>query len=342
MLKILLVKMSSMGDLVHNCPVVTDILAHFPDAQVDWVAEEAYVPIPRLHPGVRRIIPIAWRRWRKHLLTGATWGEMGCFRRELQAESYDYILDTQGLLKSVAVARLARGGVVVGGDRHSIKEGAAARFYDQRLPIAWSRHVVDRCRAVAAGALGYALDQAPRYGIHAQPLEADWLPTGPYGVLMHAASRPPKLWSEDNWLAVGRRLAEDGIVALLPWGSPEERARSERLAAQLPGAVVPPLMDLGTAARFLAGSRLVVGLDTGFTHFGAALGRPTVGIFCDSDGEQAAVFGDGFCASYGKKGLPPDLGTILGAVDRALAAPQGQAFRGPAEAASAPTQNGGV
>lgn len=320
--QILMVKTSSMGDLVHNCPAVTDILARFPEARIDWVAEEAYVPIPSLHPGVRRVIPIAWRRWRKQLGQRHAWQEMGEFRRTLQAQAYDFILDSQGLLKSAVVdklARLAPGGRIVGGDARSIKEPFAARFYDLRLPIAWSRHVVDRCRAVAAGALGYELDTPPHYGIQAEPLVADWLPRQPYAVLMHAASRPPKLWAEEHWVALGQRLAREGIIAALPWGSPEERQRSERLAARLPGSFIPPLMDLGTAGRFLAGARVVVGLDTGFTHFAAALGRATVGIFCDSDSVQAAVFGDAFCESYGQKGAPPSLATILDAVERALA-----------------------
>jgi len=318
-MQILLVKMSSMGDLVHNCPVVTDILTHYPDAHIDWVAEEAYQSIPRLHPGVRRVIPVAWRRWRKHLLLADTWREMEAFKLALQTVDYDLVLDTQGLWKSVAIAKLARSKAVVGGDRLSIKEGGAAFFYDKALPIAKSRHVIDRCRAVAAGALGYTVEGAPRYGIRAVPLIADWLPTTPYAVLMHAASRPEKLWPEAHWIAVGRLLAQHGIGAVLPWGNPDEKARSQRLAQALDNAVVPPLMELDVAGRFLAGASLVIGLDTGFTHFAAALGRPTIGIFCDSDGEQAAVFGDGLCASFGKKGQPPALPPIINAIEQILA-----------------------
>ncbi|HEY1089513.1 MAG TPA: glycosyltransferase family 9 protein, partial [Burkholderiaceae bacterium] len=166
---------------------------------------------------------------------------------------------------------------------------------------------------------GYALDTPPHYGIHAEPLLAEWLPSGPYAVLMHAASRPEKLWAEENWLSLGNTLAAQGIVAVLPWGSREEQARSERLAAQLPGAIVPPLMSLDVAARFLAGARVVVGLDTGFTHLAAALGRPTIGIFCDSDSVQAAVYGDAFCESFGQKGAPPSLQTVHASLQRALA-----------------------
>lgn len=321
-MQILLVKTSSMGDLVHNCPVVSDILRHYPDAQIDWVAEEAYQAIPRLHAGVRRVIPIAWRRWRKHLLQAQTWREMRAFRQTLQATHYDFVLDTQGLWKSVAIAKLAHRQTIVGGDRHSIKEGGAACCYDKALPIAKSRHVIDRCRAVAAGALGYALDTPPHYGIRAEALVADWLPPKPYAVLMHAASRPEKLWPEAHWIDIGRRLAQRGIRCVLPWGNKDEEARSQRLVQALntssDSAVVPPLMDLDVAARFLAGASLVVGLDTGFTHFAAALGRPTIGIFCDSDGEQAAVLGDGPCLSFGKKGQAPTLACIVDAIDQIL------------------------
>ena len=322
-MQILLIKTSSMGDLVHNCPVVTDILTHYPDTRIDWVAEEAYQSIPKLHPGVRRVIPVAWRRWRKHLLQASTRREMGEFRDSLREVDYDLVLDTQGLWKSVAIARLSLNRAIVGGDQHSIKEGGAAFFYDKRLPIAKSRHVIDRCRAVAAGALGYSIETPPHYGIRAEPLLADWLPNfthpHPYAVLMHAASRPEKLWPEAYWIEVGRTLLERGIYSVLPWGNKDEQARSHRLAAAIDGAVVPPLMALDTAARFLAGAAIVIGLDTGFTHFAAALGRPTIGIFCDSDSEQAAVFGDGACASFGKKGKPPALDTIIETSERMLA-----------------------
>lgn len=318
MLKVLLIKMSSMGDLVHNLPLVSDIRARFPDARIDWVAEEAYSPIPALHPGVNRVIPVAWRRWRRTLGRAETWQEMKAFVAALRAVDYDLILDTQGLYKSAAVGMLAHG-CIVGGDRHSIKEGGAALFYNKRLAISRSRHVIDRCRAVGAGALGYVADTPQVFGIRAEPLQADWLPADPYCVLMHAASRPEKLWAEAHWVALGLYLHQGGMRVAFPWGSSEERSRSERLAALVPGAIVPPLMGLDVAARFLAGARVVVGLDTGFTHFAAALSRPTVGIFCDSDGEQAAVHGEAYCKSFGKKGQPPTYDVILQAVEAALA-----------------------
>jgi len=317
MLKVLLVKMSSMGDLVHNLPLVSDIRQHFPDAQIDWVAEEAYCPIPALHPGIHQVIPVAWRRWRRNLMQASTWQEMQQFKAALQATRYDWILDTQGLYKSALLCKLAHG-PIAGGDSNSIKEGGSARFYDKQLSISRARHVIDRCRAVGAGTLGYAADTPPAFNILAAPLVADWLAPAHYCVLMHAASRPEKLWPESHWVNLGLFLLKQGLNIALPWGSPEEKTRSERLASQIPGAIIPPLMSLDIAARFLAGAQVVVGLDTGFTHFAAALARPTVGIFCDSDGQQAAVYGDAYCKSFGQKGNPPDYPTILNAVQEAL------------------------
>ena len=318
-MQILLIKMSSMGDLVHNCPLVSDLARHFPEAAIDWVAEEAYAPIPALHPAVRRVLPIAWRRWRKSLWRVETWQEFFLFQQKLKEHTYDLVLDTQGLLKSAWVAKLSTNTGIVGGTYASIKEGPASFFYDKKLAIAKSRHVIERCRAVGAGAVGYDLETPPFYGIRAHPLSADWLPAAPYAVLMQAASRPEKLWAEENWVALGTRLHALGIYSVLPWGNAAEKARAQALADKITGAIIPPLMDLKTVASFLAGSELVIGLDTGFTHFAAALGRPTIGVFCDSDSEQAAVLGDAFCESFGKKGHPPPLSQVAASLEKILA-----------------------
>lgn len=313
-----------MGDLIHNLPLVGDLLTYAPDAQIDWVAEEAYVPIPAMHSGLNQVIPIAWRRWRRQLGSAATWREMRAFRDQLQATRYDWILDTQGLYKSALLGRLAHG-PLAGGDALSIKEPGAARFYQKRLPIDWSRHVIDRCRAVGAGVFGYDISTPPRFGIRTDRLQAGWLPRDeagqplPYAVLMQAASRPEKLWDENSWRRIGEWLSGQGIACCLPWGNDEERRRCELLAGGLPMAVVPPFMTLDVVAPFLAGAEIVVGLDTGLTHIAAALGRPTVGVFCDSDSVQAAVYGDAFCESFGQRLAPPDFDTVFDAVRRALA-----------------------
>ena len=336
-MQILIVKTSSMGDLVHNCPVVTDIRDNFPEAIIDWVAEEAFQAIPALHPGVRRVIPVAWRRWRKHLFAGATYEEMRQFEAHLSTHLYDLTLDTQGLLKSAVICEFARSRCTVGGDWRSAREPLASLFYDKRVAISPSRHMIERCRALAARALGYNIETPPRYGLCAEPLDADWLPKQTYAVLIHTASRPGKFWPESAWLALARTLLAQGIVPVFPWGNAQEEARSQALARLLSesavssperaleansenvlNAVVPPFMPLDVAARFLAGARLVIGLDTGLTHFAAALGRPTIALYCDSDSARLAIVGENHCRSLGTKNKPPTVEEVLQATRTAL------------------------
>jgi heptosyltransferase-1 len=338
--KVLVVKMSSMGDVVHAQPVVSDLLAHAPHARIDWVAEAPFAGIPAMNPGVASVIPIAWRAWRRTLREPATRAALRGFRERLQATHYDWIVDCQGLLKSAAVARLARGEHRAGPSWSSAREPLASLAYDRPAVVPWSLHVVARNRAIAAQALGYRIDGPARFGLRVPALVADWLPDGPpTAVLIPGASRPEKLWPEAHWVAVGRLLAGRGLRLAWLWGSPEERARVQRLAAACggvmdasgvgadvrngapsPTSVIPPFVSVADAASLVAGARLVVGLDTGFTHLAGALGRPTVGIFCDFDATQCAVSGDGPCESFGGVGVVPPVADVASAIERMLGA----------------------
>lgn len=340
-MKVLVVKMSSMGDIVHAQPVVSDLLAHAPQARIDWVAEAPFAGIPAMNPGVASVIPIAWRKWRRTLREPATRAALRTFRERLQATRYDWIVDCQGLLKSAAVARLARGTHRAGPSWSSAREPLASLAYDRRAVVPWSLHVVARNRAIAAQALGYRLDGPARFGLRVPALVAAWLPDGPpTAVLIPGASRSEKLWPEAHWMAAGRQLAGQGLRLVWLWGSPEERARVQRLAAACGGgvldasgagdavrtegarttSVIPPFVSVADAASLVAGARIVVGLDTGFTHLAGALGRPTVGIFCDFDATQCAVSGDGPCESFGGVGVVPPVADVTAAIERMLGA----------------------
>jgi len=295
--RILLVKTSSLGDVVHNLPVVSDLRRMFPAAQIDWVVEEAYADIPHLHPAVRRVIPVALRRWRKRLLTPASWHEMRAARCALQAEEYDLVLDTQGLLKSallVAMTRRSASGRRCGYRREAAREPLAALFYDQGFTIPKNLHAVERNRWLAAAACGYAPDLPFDYGLASLPAAArpEWLDATPYAVLLTATSRADKLWPEERWLALIATLAARGLRSVLPAGSPAERERAQRLAAApqtLPACVAPPL-SIAALAGLCAGAQLVVGLDTGLTHLAVALGRPTLALFSGSDPLLTGVY----------------------------------------------------
>lgn len=313
MKRILFTRMSSLGDIIHTFPAATDLLCAHPDAVLDWVVEEAYVPLVSMHPGVSGIIPIALRRWRRQLARGSSWREMRAFRDALRARAYDAIIETQGLLKSALVARLASG-PVHGFGRSTAREPFAARFYDATYDFAPEEHKIERYRAVAARALGYrpgALD----YGI-TSPARPSFAPAGRYCVLLHSTARPGKLWVEDRWHDLGRLLEERGLICVLPWGADEERARSLRIGAALREALVPPRLSLTAAAGLIGHAAVVVGLDTGLMHLAAALKAPVVAIFCDSEPLDAHPLGGGRIAYLGGVGKPPSAREVIEAVKK--------------------------
>jgi heptosyltransferase-1 len=289
MRRLLFVKTSSLGDVVHNCPAVSDAARAWPDAAIDWVVEEGFAEVAAMHSRVRRVIPVALRRWRGAAWRARTWREIGAFRRALRAEHYDRILDTQGLLKSALMARLARG-ERHGMDAASAREPLAARFYDQRHAVPTGQHAVDRNRQLVAAALGAATPAGCDYGLRAEgaPLEL----AAPYAVLLTMTSRADKLWPEDRWIELGRRLAAQGVRTVLPWGSAEEQARAERIAAAVRDALVPRRMSVAELARLLRGAQGVAGVDTGLTHLAAALGVPAVGIYTSTQARLTGLHGD--------------------------------------------------
>lgn len=313
-MRLLLVKTSSLGDVIHNLPVVTDIARAFPGAVIDWVVEEAFAEIPRLHPAVRRVIPVAVRRWRSHLLSASTWRQMRAFRYEVRSEDYDVVLDTQGLLKSALIAWQAHGRRC-GHAADSAREPVAARFYDARFSIPGNLHAVERNRQLASAALNFDVGGAPDYGISATPLCADWLPAEPLAVLLTATSREDKLWPEERWIALGRHLAECGFRCVFPAGSDAERERASRIARQIPGAVPAPPLSIKALAGLLAASRIAIGVDTGLIHLAAALGIPSVAIFCASTPELTGLLATSPHANLGRSGHPPAAEDVIAAIE---------------------------
>lgn len=312
MKRILLVKTSSLGDVIHNLPVATDLRQRYPEADIDWCVEEGFQDIPRLHPAIHRVIPVALRRWRNRLLSRSTWAEIGAFRAQLRAETYDAILDTQGLLKSALICRLAQG-PRLGYDRNSIREPLATRFYDLGFPVDRGLHAVSRNRLLAAAAL-HSDPHAPLdYGLHPAPGTFAWLPEAPVVILLTAASRDRKRWADPHWTQLGRELAHRGFVCLLPGGSPAEQSRAAELAETIPAAFALPRQTLAELAALFARADLVVGVDTGLTHLAAALGRPTIGLYTATQPGLTGLLGTAFHRNLGGENCPPDPGPVLAA-----------------------------
>ena len=290
MSRILIIRPSSLGDIVHAMPIVHDLHRHRPGVEIDWVVEEPFTELVAMHRGVRRVIPVALRRWRRGVLARSTWLELRRFRRELAHERYDAVIDLQEQVKGALIAWAARG-PVHGPDRASVREGAAALFYRHRYRINPQQHLIDRCRQLAGKALGYAPAGPPRFELRVPEL-AD-APRRPYAVFVHATSRADKLWPEPHWRVLLEHFAGGGMSIVLPWGNVEEAARSEGLARDVREAIVPTRHELRQMAALLAGATIVVGVDTGLTHLAAALGTPTVALFTATDPRLAGVAIDG-------------------------------------------------
>jgi heptosyltransferase-1 len=265
-----------------------------------------------MHPAVSRAVPAALRRWRRGLLHQRVWREFAAFRATLREHAYDAIVDAQGLVKSAAVARLARG-PLHGYGPSTARERLAARFYDFAHEIARAEHAVHRYRALLARALDYRLQGGIDYGI-VPPAAPVFAPSEPYCVLLHSTARTEKLWREEAWVEVGRALESRGLPCVLPWGNPDERSRAGRLAAALPSAVVSPEMTLAEAAGLIGEAVAVVGLDTGLMHLAVALGVPVVGIYCNSDPSRTGPLGAGRIAIRGGLRNPPSVADVLGAI----------------------------
>jgi heptosyltransferase-1 len=311
--RILLVKTSSMGDVIHNLPIVNDIRARFATAEIHWVVEESFADVPRLHPGVDRVIPLALRRWRKTLYRPRTWAELSAFKAALRATAYDCILDTQGLVKSALIARMAQG-PRCGLDWHSAWEPLGTLLYDRKFAVNPALHAVERYRLLAARALDLPPNLPLDYGIQAPALALPWLPDLPYAVLLHATSRPEKLWLEDHWITLGAQLAEDGLQTILPWGGLPEFERAQRLAESIPQASVPPRLNLREAAVMLARAKVVVGVDTGLVHLASALAVPTVALYCGSDPGENGLYAASPIRNLGGVGLIPGVAETMAAV----------------------------
>jgi heptosyltransferase I len=323
-MKILIVRVSSLGDVVHNMPMVTDILRHYPQAQIDWVVEEAYVPLVQLHPGVRKVIPFALRRWRKSLLAAATRKEIGDFRAVLQAEAYDLVFDTQGLLKTgvvMGMARLAPGGRRIGlanATEGSGYEGISRVFHTMSVPVDPRTHAVARARIVGAAALGYRSDSPADFHMRAPSLWPDWLPASPYAVFFHGTARDEKRWSPDGWIAIAAELHARGLPVLLPWGSDKEKQAAEALAARMQNATVLPRLPMMEAVLLAQRAAIAVGVDTGLTHIAAAYNRPTVELYCDSPRWKTEGNWSDNIINLGDKGQPPAIADVKAAVERLL------------------------
>jgi heptosyltransferase-1 len=343
--KILLVKISSLGDVLHNLPIIWDLRKRVPNAQIDWIVEEAYVHL--LEPlkstegfrGIDRIIPIALRRLRKNLWRLRTWQEFFAVRQALQATTYDVILETQGLIKSAVICALAKKSdtAIVAGlanaTEYSGYEPLARIFYTQAVHVPLQCHAIDRSRYVMCAPFDWSLlsreDEPPLFyppqWIAQLPVLAmkdlQKLQDGsvlPYILCFHSSARAAKHWPTENWVDLGRALSSQGYQLIFPWGTPAEKALSHWMASQIPGAIVPRAISIKEAYPLIAHAALTIGVDTGLTHLAAVLGKPTVEIYCDSPRWKTEGYWSAQIANLGDLRTPPTVHAVLDACQQLM------------------------
>lgn len=272
-MKLLLVKTSSMGDVIHTFPAVTDALAAGPGLTIDWLVEKPFAPIARLHPGIRAVIEVEARRWRKSPFSAETRAAVASLRKRLRAADYDLVLDAQGLLKSLWLARLA-GAPIAGYDRRSAREGWASLFYDKTFAVERGQHAIARTRQLFGQALGYRPDLAQlEYGLNAAAAG------GSDAFLLHGTSWETKRWPTESWIELAQVLVMRGLRPLVTFADEAERQVALAIATAVPETEIIAKTGLGEIAERLSSARLAIGVDTGLTHLAAAFGLPTVALY---------------------------------------------------------------
>lgn len=293
-MKLLIVKTTSFGDILHAFPALNDAWHSVDGLVCDWLVESPYASIPAWHPAVRDVIPVAMRGWRRPPWVQHLPEIRRCIRR-LRRERYDIVLDAQGLMKSAVLARLARGRRV-GYGRHSVREAAAARLYDDTVDVNSGLHVVDQARELFAGALRYPVPDAMAYGLRLPP------PAGgeeradnpaPYLVFIPGTTWPSKQWPLPYWRALTELAADAGWRVAVLSGSAVEEQAAQRIASGIDGVDVQSALSLDGLARFLAGARAVVSVDSGPGHLAAAVGTPGVSVYGATDPARTGLRGPG-------------------------------------------------
>lgn len=288
-MRVLVVKTSSMGDVIHTLPAVSDAARAISGIVFDWVVEEQFAEIPAWHPDVESVIPVAIRRWRKAPLRFFSGDEWPLLRSRLRQHDYDCIIDAQGLVKSAVLAPLARG-KRCGYDRHSAREPLASLAYQLTVAVAKNQHAVERTRELFAKVLDYQKpDTPPDYGIDRQRFGE--LADPPYILFLHGTTRDDKHWPDDYWLTLCRLLCDAGFQVKLPWWSDAEHRRARIIADAHPRAEVLSRTHLAGMAATIAAARAVVAVDTGLGHLAAALAVPTLSLYGPTSPARVGAYG---------------------------------------------------
>lgn len=294
-MRVLIVKVSSLGDVIHTLPAVTDAQRARKDIQFDWVVEENFAEVPSWHPAVENVIPVALRRWRRNLFKTYMNNEFRAFRRALQGIHYDLVIDAQGLIKSGLISRLSKG-LTIGLNNRTIREPMATLFYNKVYSVPWTEHAVDRVRQLFSRALQYEYDPGEiDYGIDVNRIDVSSeisKKAEKQVVFLHGTTWQTKHWPKNYWRHLAHLSTEAGYKVLLPWGTPEEKLRAEYIAQDNERVEVLAKQTLSGLANYIQQSDGVIAVDTGLGHLAAALAKPTVSLYGPTNPGLSGTFGN--------------------------------------------------
>ncbi len=291
-MRILIVKVSSLGDIIHTLPAVTDAANARKDVVFDWVVEENFVDVPGWHPAVDKVIPVSLRRWRRNPLKTWLQREVRAFRQRLRAEHYDLVIDAQGLIKSGIISRMSKG-LTIGLSNQTAREPLSSLFYNQSYSVPWDTHAVDRLRQLFSRALNYRYSKSSvDYGIELGRISQE-APSGSSGIVLflHGTTWATKHWPDAYWRQLGENAAAAGYRIELPWGDPEEKRRAELIAGGNPNATVLEKQSLTGLARHMLQADGVIAVDTGLGHLAAALGKPALTLYGPTNPDLSGTYG---------------------------------------------------
>ena len=322
MKKLLLIKTSSMGDLIHTFPALTDLSRNCQgEYEITWVVEESFVDIAKMHPMTKKVIVFGSRRWKKNIFKRETWQEFNTFKKQLRSEKWDLIVDCQGLFKSAMITKLAaqKGKIpTYSYSKASIRDPFVARFYDHGYSVEKGLTAIERNRQLFGKIFNYTPAPLADFGIQHWNEISELTPEHPFAALIHGTSAENKEWPEEKWVEIGHWLSEKGLISILFWGNAREHERAIRMAEQIPNAIVIPRVSIQEAGLILSKASLIIAVDTGFAHLANTQDRPVIGLFLGSHANYAGVIPteqNPHAVNLGGKGENPEVSEVIQTIE---------------------------
>lgn len=300
-MKILIIRLSAIGDIFHTLTILPDIRKVFKDVQIDWLVDESFVEVTKLSPLIENVIPIPLKKWKKSKLSYLP--NLIKYKKSLPKVNYDYIIDTQSLIKTALLSKFLFNGEIYGLDRKSAREPLASLFYDYKYNVNQDNVAVIRLRGLIAKIfnLNHNLRKFS-FDVKTKP----YLPNfdSKYVLFLHGTSKENKKWAIDNWVELSQWIISNTDKQIVVTHSNDSEYQfTKDLKDKLNSSRLTIIDKLKFAefADVVKHASLVVGVDTGFTHLANLLHIPTIAIYQASDPNYVGMLESAIAKNLGNK-----------------------------------------